>query len=73
MGDRGESDAPLSVASLTAVVAGGRAEWQGRAAAYDSLRLLLWREGRAAAPALAAQAPALLPVLAHDLSEGTPT
>lgn len=34
---------------------------------YDGLRLLLWQQGRDAAPALAAEAGALLPLLAEHL------
>lgn len=47
------------------MTAGG--DWGARAAAYDGLRLLLWQAGRDAAPSLAAEAGALLPLLAEHL------
>ena len=45
------------------------AEWGARAEAYDSLRLLLWQQGSGIAPALAAEACTLLPLLAEHLGE----
>ena len=46
---------------------GAGGDWGARAAAYDGLRLLLWEARRGAAPALAAEAGALLPLLAEHL------
>jgi hypothetical protein len=46
---------------------GAGGDWGARAAAYDGLRLLLWEARRGAAPALAGEAGALLPLLAEHL------
>jgi hypothetical protein len=62
-----ECDAKGSKVLQSHIVSDAGVDWGARAAAYDGLRLLLWEARRGAAPALAAEAGALLPLLAEHL------